>query len=129
MSETEIQCILADISYQDWEIALVVENEIQFLQVQFEELCMCRTKEKMMRHYCRKWRISPKITKSELVQTAFHAIMTAEEHEIRERFTYKGSAVYGPHFDVEQLAQLYRDKAWDMRVNSFSVANTTKGAE
>jgi hypothetical protein len=47
--------------------------------------------------------LSTFMTKSELVQTAFKAVMTASEHEIRETFTYKGRRIFGPHFDVEAL--------------------------
>lgn len=55
--------------------------------------------------YGRKWRLSDHMTKSEIVQTAFLAIKTWEEHETREKFTYKGKAIFGPHLDVEVLHQ------------------------
>lgn len=51
----------------------------------------------------RKWRLSEHMTRSEIVQTAFLAVLTAEEHEAREQFLYKGRAIFGPHFDVENL--------------------------
>lgn len=54
----------------------------------------------------RKWYISSHMCKSELVQTAFKAVMTFYEHEIRENFTYKGKRVFGPHFDVEELVAI-----------------------
>lgn len=54
----------------------------------------------------RKWRISQHMTKSEIVATCFKAVLSAEEHECREQFTYKGVAVYGPHIDVEKLLEV-----------------------
>ncbi len=51
----------------------------------------------------RKWKLSPFMTKSEVVQTAFKAVMTAEEHETREAFKYRGRSVFGPHLDVDTL--------------------------
>lgn len=51
----------------------------------------------------RKWLLSPHMVRSEVVSTIFKAVMTFEEHEIRERFLYKGKAIYGPHLDVEAL--------------------------
>lgn len=51
----------------------------------------------------RKWALSQWMTKSELVQTALMACLAAVEHEARETFTYKGTAVYAPHFDVDSL--------------------------
>lgn len=54
----------------------------------------------------RKWLLSPRMTKSEIVQTAFKAVLTAVEHETRELFTYKGKRIFGPHFDVDALEQI-----------------------
>jgi hypothetical protein len=54
----------------------------------------------------RKWFISQHSTRSEVVQTAFKAVITAEEHEIRETFKYRGKAVFGPHFDVDALYEI-----------------------
>lgn len=51
----------------------------------------------------RKWYLSPHMTKSELVLTAFKLVLTSEEHEIREAFKYRGKAILGPHFDVDAL--------------------------
>jgi hypothetical protein len=57
----------------------------------------------------RKWRLSPHMTKGEIVQTAFLAVMTAMEHEIREQFTYRGVSVFDPHYDIDRLVELRRD--------------------
>ncbi len=51
----------------------------------------------------RKWMLSPHMTKSEVVQTAFKAVMTAIEHETREKFRYRSTAIFGPHFNVDDL--------------------------
>ncbi len=54
----------------------------------------------------RKWKLSPFMTKSEVVQTAFKAVMTAEEHETREAFKYRGKAIFGPHLDIDALWEI-----------------------
>lgn len=54
----------------------------------------------------RKWPISRHSTDGEIVQTAFLALMTAIEHEARERFTYKGVSVFDPHYDIDKLVAL-----------------------
>lgn len=51
----------------------------------------------------RRWFISPHMTDSEIVRTAFKCIITSMEHRTREWFTYKGRAIFGPHFDVDVL--------------------------
>jgi hypothetical protein len=54
----------------------------------------------------RKWFLSQHMTRSEIVQTAFKAVITAMEHEVREGFTFRGEPIYGPHWDVELLAEM-----------------------
>lgn len=63
----------------------------------------------------RKWRISPFSCPSEIVQTALQAVITWHEHEARESFTYKGRAIFAPHFDVEALVELYDSGRFDAR--------------
>jgi len=54
----------------------------------------------------RKWLLSQYMTKGEIVQTAFKAVLTAMEHEIRETFTYKGASIFDPHYDIDKLLEL-----------------------
>ena len=61
-----------------------------------------------IRQETRKWLLSPLMTDSEIVATAFKCVITSLEHEARERFTYKGARIFGPHFDVNELAELAR---------------------
>jgi hypothetical protein len=65
--------------------------------------------------HTRKWLLSPKMTRSELVQTCFKLAITSMEHRTRENFTYRGKRIFGPHFDVEALWQLCADKRFDVR--------------
>ena len=51
----------------------------------------------------REWLLSAHMTPSELVQTAFKCVLTSQEHEAREQFTYKGAPIFGPHFDADDL--------------------------
>ena len=57
----------------------------------------------------RKWLLQRHMTNSEVVQTAFKAILTALEHEARELFTYRGVPVMMGHYDVEQLVSLWQN--------------------
>lgn len=58
------------------------------------------------RQTTRKWQLSAHMTPSELVQTALKCVLTSIEHEAREKFRYRGMAIFGPHFDVERLVEL-----------------------
>lgn len=78
-----------------------------YLQVEFDGCC--NVTGEPMTWKGRKWRLSPHMTKSELVQTAFLAILVATEHETREQFRFRGCAIFGPHFDVEHLVTMASD--------------------
>jgi hypothetical protein len=54
----------------------------------------------------RKWILSPFMTNSEIVATAFKCCHTSFEHRVREAFTYRGRRIFGPHFDIEDLHRL-----------------------
>lgn len=59
----------------------------------------------------RKWLLQSHMTNSEVVQTAFKAVMTALEHEAREQFKYRGVAVLHGHYDLEQMVSLSQNGA------------------
>jgi hypothetical protein len=58
------------------------------------------------RQHTRKWLLSPAMTDSEVVQTAFKLCMTSYEHRCREGFKYQGRRIFGPHFNVADLVAL-----------------------
>ena len=108
MIPLEVDSILNEITYRDWTFDLIVDATGQksrtFIRVRFnagDEGWQTG----------RKWYISPHMTKSEVVQTALKAVLAAEEHEAREAFRYKGSKIFGPHFDVDVLVELAKKKA------------------
>lgn len=55
----------------------------------------------------KKWKLSYHMTTTEVVYTAFKAVQAAEDHEMREFFTYKGVPVCHPHVDVEYLVEVW----------------------
>lgn len=78
-----------------------------FLQGRYREADTVTGKEEMQ--YTRRWLLSSEMTKSEVVQTAFKCILTSMEHRTREWFTYRGKAIFGPHFDVDKLHGICED--------------------
>lgn len=52
----------------------------------------------------RKWYVRRGAERSEIVRTAFLAAAVWQEHEARESFTYRGTRIFGPHGDVDELA-------------------------
>lgn len=56
--------------------------------------------------HTRKRLVTPAMTNSEIVQTAFKLALTSMEHRTREAFKYRNARIFGPHFDVEDLVSL-----------------------
>lgn len=118
--------VLKDVRYKPgWGYRLGIETSgsagvsagYVYLQVSFPSTCSETGEKKQFR--ARKWILSIHMTKSEFVQTYFKAILTAEEHEAREHFKYKGESVFNPHFHIERLYQLCEDKRFDPREEKF----------
>ena len=88
MTEIRVQALLGDISCG--ELRFVVDG--MRLRVERGEGLNGRW-----------WLMEPGVSESDVVRTAFKAAITWEEHELRERFRYKGAAVFGPHIELDRL--------------------------
>lgn len=53
----------------------------------------------------RKWYLDSHSSIDDVIRTAFKAIATWEEHELRERFLVDGRAVFGPHSSILEAVQ------------------------
>jgi len=113
LNEEITKAILSEVSYKDWNFHVGRDQSRLFLQARF----LARSAEtgEVIMQACRKWLLSPHMTKSELVATAMKAVLSAEEHECRENFRYRGRAIFGPHFDVEKLVMICDEEALDVR--------------
>ncbi len=109
MIEHHFRAALADVTFGDWKLLITRD----YLQWGFDGACAHTGRRGAFKG--RKWRLSPHMTKSELVQTALMAALAAVEHEARERFLYRGQAIFGPHYDIDALALLCEDGATDER--------------
>ena len=90
--------ILQSVRFPGYRWVLTQRSSELFLQVEFD------APEGVQRG--RKWRLSAFMTKGELVQTAFKAVLTAAEHEVREKFTYRGRPIFGPHYNIDKLVEV-----------------------
>lgn len=102
--------ILQHVRYKDW--VLKVDNgggDRWYLQWNFG--AFDAKTGKIANQAGRKWWLSEHMTDSEIVQTAFKAAVTAEEHECREQFKFRGMAIFNPHIDIYFLlsACIYTD--------------------
>lgn len=101
LTTTQMKEILAEVEYRDWVLHVEEDAPIPYLQVRFVAPDVDDWEPSWQ--HGRKWWLSSYMTKSELVQTALKAVLTAEEHEARERFLYQGRRIFGPHINVDVL--------------------------
>lgn len=82
-----------------------------FLQANYQEQDVYKGPDSTWEtQYTRKWLLSPEMTESEVVQTAFKCVLTSMEHRTREHFKFHGARIFGPHFDVKDLVALCQDR-------------------
>ena len=116
--KAEVEAILSEVQFRDWTFHVGADQHGDaWLQVRFIDADSTDVHRTFLQQ-CRKWRLSPHMTKSEVVQTAFLAVLTAVEHEAREHFKYRGHAIFGPHFDVDDLASLCAATKFDERAEA-----------
>ena len=98
--------VLNDVKTGDWELWLRYDQKADrlFIQIQFD--CTNNYSGEPYRSYCRKWYLSPFMTNTEIVRTAYKAYEAAVIHEMQENFTYKDVAIFDPHRNVELLVSL-----------------------
>src|SRR5258706_1035907 len=100
----KIAKLIAKVSFLNYHIKVVDGHGGVYLRAEYYEPDIYT--QKFEKQYTRKWLLSPLMTDSEVVQTCFKMCFTSMEHKTRERFTYKGSRIFGPHFHVEDLVTL-----------------------
>lgn len=114
MRPSELVGILDEIQYPGYTWHVSSEEGRWYIQATFKARD-CKTF-KLETQYTRKWYISREAVRSEVVQTALKCVLTSVEHEAREAFKYRGYPIFGPHYDVDQLVELWKTgKAEDLR--------------
>lgn len=106
LSIAEMELIVDDCKYlgRTFEVAKSPTTEAIYLRAWYWEDCTVTGKRE--KQFTRRWLLSPEMTKSEIVATAFKCVITSMEHHAREWFTYKGKAIYHPHHDVDKLLEI-----------------------
>lgn len=104
-TETHFREILNNIEYEDWTFLLETDPLALRIQATTED----NVKGGIYTWKGRKWILSKHMTDGEVVQTAWLAVQTASMHELRERFKYKGQAIFDPHYDIDKLVKLRQE--------------------
>lgn len=108
-SVDDIREIVAQCSFEDWLIEVKLDGTRPYLQVH----CLNGKDADTglpIEWTGRKWQLSHHMCKNEIVTTAFKAVVTAMEHEVKENFRYRGVAIFNPHLDPDRLAEFAKDE-------------------
>ena len=101
----DVKKIVRYIRYKNWKFIVGTENsfgtEDLFLQIKFT--ARDTVTGFLEEQSCRKWRLSPFMTETEIVRTAWKAVIAAEEHEAGENFIYCNSTPFNPHTSIGAL--------------------------
>jgi len=79
------------------------EGEVEagfLLQVVYEEADIVTGKVETQRS--REWYLWEGASETDVVHTAFAAVMRSYDHVVQEHFMYKGVRVYSPHVDIDE---------------------------
>ena len=109
----EIQAIIGAVKFMDCEFRLLEKGDGYLLQLSYREPDVETGEPAVQR--ARKWYISPWMTETEMVETAFKACRTSMEHVLKEHFLYKGRRVYSPHFTIEARVRACDEGSFDAR--------------
>lgn len=120
-TRTEVVAILEDISFTDRHFVLIDKGpkgpDLWLLQMIYYEPDVEHPGSPPVRQSTRKWHISPYMTTSEIVETAWACVCRSQIHVASEHFTYRGRRVYSQHFDVEARIELCDDARFDKRID------------
>lgn len=92
------QCRFLDYTFA---VRKSTSTDAVYLQATYDEADV--TTGLIEKQFTRRWNLSPTMTKSEIVSTAFKCAITSMEHRTREWFYYRGRPIYHPHYDVDDL--------------------------
>ena len=113
-SRADFHNLVNAISYKDWVFYIGAFGEYSFyLQLKWKDEDHDNPGE-VVSLGGRKWYLSPHMTDSEVILTAWAAVEMAELHEARELFLFEGERVLNPHIDVRELQNICRKE--DVRV-------------
>lgn len=105
LTVNEIKAIVYKIKYRDWvfHVSYEAATYVSDLWLQVHFMAQDTESNSFSLQKCRKWRLSVHMTETEIVRTAWKALLAAVEHEAGEEFLYDGVAIYNPHIDVQHL--------------------------
>lgn len=128
MSRTEVELILCGVKFMDRTFRLLDKGDGWLLQMQYMEPDVDSSNPEPVLQSTRKWYISPFMTESEVVETAWACVCRSMMHVASEHFTYLGRRVYSQHFDVQARLEMCTHFDFDAREPLEKTNEPSKGS-
>ena len=116
MSFEQLNSILNKIKYKDWK--LIAQNYTDCYVIKWVFLDKDVTNpydHNLYEQHCRKWFISKHSTESEVIRSAYLAVIQAEMHEAAEQFQFNDVRLFDPHTNYTDLANYMSTANQDIR--------------
>jgi hypothetical protein len=114
---SDIAAIITQVKFKDYVLHLTeIPLRGILLQVRYMEPDIDMPGGPPIPQHGRKWFISPFSTETEIVRTAYKALLTSLEHQLGEHFTYVGDRVYSPHLSISARRAACRANDYDTRI-------------
>lgn len=113
MDRKQLEEIIGNIRFMDRRFRILEKGDGFLLQVQYMEACTDTGALEVQS--ARKWYISSHATETEVVDTAFAAVMRSMRHVVHEHFLYKGVRTMDPHLSIKARAYAVTHGARDAR--------------
>jgi TRAP-type mannitol/chloroaromatic compound transport system substrate-binding protein len=105
MNLTEMRDVVSEVSFPEYKFGVYESTKgYTYLQAWYDEADTVTGL--MAVQYTRRWMLTPEMSKSEIVSTAFKCALTSMEHKTREWFLYRGAAIYQPHYNFDDLLSI-----------------------
>ena len=115
LSLSLIEHIISNIEFKDRQFRVLEKGDGFLLQMSYMEPDVNIPGSPPVLQSTRKWYISPYMTESEVVETAWACVQRSQLHVASEHFTYRGKRIYSQHFDVYARVDMCEDERFDVR--------------
>lgn len=115
LTREQIESVLEQIKFMDRTFRVIEKGDGFLLQMQYYEADVEKPGSEPVLQSTRKWYLSPYMTDSEIVETAWACVLRSQQHVASEHFTYKGRRVYSQHFDINYRVEGCDQGAFDVR--------------
>jgi hypothetical protein len=111
----DIQNIIDSIRFKDRSFKLMTKGDGFLLQMEYYEADVNKPGSEPVKQSTRKYYLSPYMTTSEVVETAWLCVQRSQLHVASEHFRYAGRQVYSQHFNVSARIEICDNEDFDTR--------------